>query len=372
MLKLRALPALLIGLALASSPAAAEVRIGLAAPITGPDAVFGAELRNGVEQAVLDINAKGGILGQHLVLTVGDDVSDPKRGVAVANKLLAAKVSLVVGDFNSTVTLPASEIYSDHAVLDITPASNNPQITERGLDFVFRTCGRDDEQGAVAAKFLAAKTGKKIAILHDKTTYGKGLADETRKRLLEVGVKEVLYDGVDKGEKDYSAIVARIKATGADFVYWGGLATEAGLIVRQMHDQGVNAVLVAGDGIASDDFAAAGGDAVDGTLMTFPIDPRNRPEAADVVKEFKARGINPEAYTFYAYAAVEVMQQAAQAADSLDPAAMAKVMHSGMRFKTVLGDISYDAKGDITQPDYALFVWKKGPDGKMDYDRLGQ
>lgn len=363
---------LLFVASLVSEPALAEVRIGLAAPITGPDAVFGTELRNGVQQAVHDINTQGGILGQHLVLSIGDDVSDPKRGVAVANKFIAAKVSLVIGDFNSTVTLPASEIYSDHAVLDITPASTNPQVTERGLDFVFRTCGRDDEQGAVAAKFLAAHAGKKIAILHDRTTYGKGLADDARQRLLAAGVKEVLYDGVDSGQKDFSAIVARIKAVGADFVYWGGLAPEAGLIVRQMRDGGARAVLVGSDAIASDDFAAAAGDAAQGTLMTFSIDPRSRPEAANVMKEFKASGVNPETYTLYAYAAVEVMRQAAQAAHSLDPAAMAKAMHSGMQFKTVLGEISYDARGDVTQPDYVMFVWKKEADGAIGYDRLEQ
>ncbi len=356
--------------ALLASSAAAEVRIGLGAPISGPDAVFGAELRSGVEQAILDINAKGGILGKHLVLSVGDDGSDPKKGVAVANKLVADKVSFVVGHFNSTVTLPASEIYSDNAVLDITPASTNPQVTERGLDFVFRTCGRDDQQAQVAAKFLAAQSGKKIAILYDNTTYGKGLADKTRSVLLDLEIKDVLYDGVDKGEKDYSAIVARIKAAGADFLYWGGLGTEAGIIVRQMRAQSVNTQLIAGDGIASDDFSAAGGDAVEGTLMTFPPDPRRRPEATAAVKRFKGRGIDPEAYTLYAYAAIEALEQAAEAADSLDPAALAKVMHSGIKFKTVLGTISYDAKGDITEPDYVIFVWKKGSDGTMDYDRL--
>jgi branched-chain amino acid transport system substrate-binding protein len=363
------LPALLLLLA---SPAAGEVRIGLGAPLSGPDAVFGAELREGVEQAVHDINAKGGILGQHVVLSIGDDGSDPKKGVAVANKLVADKVSFVVGHFNSTVTLPASEIYSDHAILDITPASTNPQITERGLDFVFRTCGRDDQQAGVAASFLASQSGKKIAILNDTTTYGKGLADETRKRLADLGVKEVLYDGVEKGETDYSAIVGRIKSAGADFVYWGGGATEAGVILQQMRGQGVNAVLIAGDGIALEDFSAAGGDAVEGTLMTFPSDARDRPEAAEVVKRFKARGVDLEAYTLYAYAAVELIEQAAMAAGSLDPAALAKVMHSGVGLKTVLGTISFDAKGDITPPDYAIFVWQKNADGKMEFAPLAK
>jgi branched-chain amino acid transport system substrate-binding protein len=369
---MKPLPGLLLAVSIVATPVAAEVRIGVGAPITGPDAVFGAEIRNGVEQAAHEINMKGGILGKHVVLSIGDDAGDPKKGVAVANKFMAIKVSFVVGHFNSTVTLPTSEIYADHTVLDITPASTNPQVTERGLDMIFRTCGRDDQQARVAANFLAAQTGKKIAIVHDNTTYGKGLADDTRKDLLALGVKDVLYDDVNKGETDYSAIVSKIKAAAADYVYWGGLAPEAGLILRQMRDQGVDTVLIAGDGIAGGEFVTNGGNAVEGTLMTFPTDPRNRPEAAEVVKKFKAKNINPEAYTLYSYAAVQVIEQAAQAARALDPTAIAKVMHSGMHFKTAIGDISYDAKGDVVTPDYAIFVWKKGVNGTVGFYERGK
>ncbi len=355
---------------LASLPAAAQTKIAVAGPITGADAIFGAQLRFGVEQAVEDINASGDILGKKIVLSVGDDAADPKQGVSVANKFVGDQVSFVVGHFNSSVTMPASEIYSENNILEITPGSTNPQITERGLELIFRTCGRDDQQGAVAADFLARQAGKKIAILHDKTTYGKGLADETRKHLHALGVTEVFYEGVSKGEKDYSAIVSKIKASGADIVYWGGLQTEGGLIIRQMRDQGVAATLMAGDGVASDEFAAIGGPGVEGTFMTFPPDPRNRPEAAEVVKKFKAKNFNPETYTLYSYAAVQIIKQAAEIAKSLDPTAIAKVMHSGLAFKTVIGDISYDAKGDVTRADYTVFVWKKGPEGKISYYEL--
>ncbi|HYP57402.1 MAG TPA: branched-chain amino acid ABC transporter substrate-binding protein [Beijerinckia sp.] len=355
-----------------SGYALAQVKIGIGGPITGADASFGAQLRMGTEQAVTDINAAGGILGKKLSLSVGDDAADPKQGVSVANKFVGDQISLVVGHFNSGVTMPASEIYAENNILEITPASTNPQITERGLETIFRTCGRDDQQGAVAAEFLAKQKGKKIAILHDKTTYGKGLADETRKKLAALGVKDVLYEGINKGEKDYSAIVSKIKASGADILYWGGLQTEAGLLVRQMRDQGVATVLMGGDGIASDEYAAIGGPGTEGTFMTFPPDPRNRPEAAAVVKEFKAKNFNPETYTLYSYAAVEIMKQAAEAAKSLDPSEMANVMHSGKTFKTVIGDISYDKKGDITRSDYTVFVWKKGPDGRISYYELGK
>ncbi len=352
--------------------AQADVRLGVGAPVTGPDATFGAQLRMGAEQAVADINASGGILGQQISIEVGDDAADPKQGVSVANKFVGDQIAFVVGHFNSGVTMPASDVYAEANILEITPGSTNPQITERGIETIFRTCGRDDQQGAVAAKFLAAQGAKKIAIVHDKTTYGKGLADETKKSLNALGVTEVLYEGVNKGEKDYSAVVSKIKESGADIVYWGGVHTEGGLLLRQMRDQGVSAVMMGGDGIASDEFAAIAGPGVEGTFMTFPPDPRDRPEAAKVVQEFKAKNFNPETYTLYSYAAVEVLKQAAEAAKSLDAAEVAKAMHSGMNFKTVIGDINFDKKGDVTRADYVVFVWKKGPDGRIGYYQLGK
>ncbi len=351
-------------------PARADIRLGIGAPITGPDATFGAQLRMGAEQAAADINAAGGILGQKISIEVGDDAADPKQGVSVANKFVGDQVAFVIGHFNSGVTMPASEVYAENNILEITPGSTNPKVTDRGIDTLFRTCGRDDQQGAVAANFLSEHGFKKIAILHDKTTYGKGLADETKKSLNARGITEVLYEGLNKGEKDYSAIVSKIKESGADVLYWGGVHTEGGLLLRQMRDQGVDTVMMGGDGIASDEFAAIAGPGVEGTLMTFPPDPRDRPEAAKVVAEFKAKNFNPETYTLYSYASVEVLNQAAQAAKSLDSAEVAKAIHSGMPFKTVIGDISFDKKGDVTRADYVVFVWKKGPDGRVSYYQL--
>ncbi|WP_219323090.1 branched-chain amino acid ABC transporter substrate-binding protein [Methylovirgula sp. HY1] len=354
------------------------IKIGVGGPMTGSDAVFGAEMRNGVEQAVRDINAAGGILHHRLSVDIGDDAGDPKQGVVVAKKFVADHVHFVVGHFNSGVTLAASAIYADNNILDITPASTNPQITERGLATVFRTCGRDDQQAAVAAKFLASpkflasqglasQNDERIAIAHDNTTYGKSLADGARKELAQLGIKDVLYKGVAKGEKDYSALVSKMKAARADILYWGGQQTEAALILRQMRAHGIATVMIASSSIASDEFAAIGGDSVVGTYMTFPLDPRNRPQAAKVVKAFKARNLDPETYTLYAYAAVQVIAQAAQQAHSLDPKAIAKVMHAGVSFKTVLGVLAFDAKGDITRPDYSIFIWRKGADGKISY-----
>jgi branched-chain amino acid transport system substrate-binding protein len=343
-----------------SGVAQAQVKFGVAGPITGPNAAFGAQLKNGTTQAIEDLNAKGGILGQKIELLVGDDVSDPKQGVSVANKFVGDGVKVVVGHFNSGVTIPASEVYQENGIVMVTPSATNPKVTERGMWNVFRTCGRDDQQGEVAASFIAKNLkGKKIAVVHDKTTYGQGLADETKKSMNKLGVKEVLYEGVNTGEKDYSALVSKIKSSGADYIYWGGLHTEGGLIVRQMRDQGVKAVMISGDGITSDEFATIGGPGVEGTLMTFPPDPRKRPEAKEVVKRFEANNFNPEAYTLYSYAAVQVIAQAAEQAKSLDPKKVAEALHSGKTFKTVIGDLAFDKKGDITRPDYVLYTWKK-------------
>src|ERR1700730_9634525 len=351
-----------------SGAASAQIKMGVAGPITGPNAAFGAQLVQGTTQAIEDINKAGGILGQQITLEQGDDVSNPKQGVSVANKFAGDGVKFVVGHFNSGVTIPASDVYQENGMLEVTPASNNPKVTARGLWNIFRTCGRDDQQGSVAGDYILKNfQGKKIAIIHDKTTYGQGLADATRGVINKGGIKEVLYEGVNKDDKDFSAVVSKVKASGADLIYWGGLHDTGGLILRQMRDQGIKAPLMGGDGIADDGFAAIAGPGAEGTLMTYGPDPRKRPEAKDVVAKFRAKNFEPQAYTLYSYAAVQVIKQAAEAAKSLDPKKVADQMHSGMKFSTVIGDLSFDKKGDVTRLDYVVYVWKKNPDGKITY-----
>src|SRR5271154_5400292 len=346
--------------------ARADVLIGVAGPITGANASFGAQLTQGVNQAAEDMNKQGGILGQKIVVEPGDDVSDPKQGVSVANKFVGDGVHFLVGHFNSGVTIPASEVYADNNVLFITPSATNPKVTDRKLWDAFRTCGRDDQQGKLGADLALGKLKeKKIAIIHDKTPYGKGLADAAKGFMNAGGKTEVLYEGVNVGEKDYSAVVSKIKASGADYLMWGGLHTEGGLIVRQMRDQGMTTVMISGDGITDNEFASIGGPGVEGTLMSFGPEPRNNPAAKEIVAAFKAKGFEPEGYTLYSYAAMQIMKEAAEKAKSLDPKKMAEYMHSGATFKTVIGDISYDKKGDRTNVDYVWYVWKKAPDGKL-------
>ena len=364
-----------LGLAFADT-VSAQIKLGVAGPITGGSAAFGAQLKNGTEQAVEDINAAGGILGQKIQIFVGDDRADPKEGVSVANKFVGDGVKFVVGHFNSGVTIPSSEVLQENGILAITPAATNPKVTERNMWNIFRTCGRDDQQGVVAGAIIADKfKGKRVAVVHDKTTYGQGLAEETRKAMNAKGVKEVLYEGVNVGDKDYSALVSKLKASRADLVYWGGLHDTGGLILRQMRDQGLKATFMGADGITDDEFAAIAGPGAEGTLMTFSPDPRTNPANKKIIEVFRKKGFEPQAYTLYSYAAVQVIKQAAEQAKSLDPKKVAEVMHSGKVFNTVLGDISFDKKGDVTgytvagkkKVRYVLYVWKKGSDGKITY-----
>ncbi len=350
----------------AAAPAKADIQIGVAGPITGSNATFGVQLKEGAEQAVADINAKGGVLGQKLVLNIGDDACDPKQAVSVANDFASKKVVFVAGHFCSGSSIPASKVYTEEGILQISPASTNPKFTDEGAWNTFRTCGRDDQQGAVAGAYIAKQyKGQKIAILHDNSAYGKGLADETKKALNKAGVKETLYSPYTPGEKDYTAIVSRLKQAGINVIYIGGYQTETGLIKRQSTQQGLNAVVIGGDALVTNEYWQITGDTGEGTLMTFPSDPRVRPTAAAVVKEFKDKGIDPEGYVLYTYAAVQVWAEAVEKAKTTDPKKVAAVLKSGGPWNTVLGKLGYDKKGDITESDYVLYIWHNGSYAQM-------
>ncbi|MBC2887416.1 branched-chain amino acid ABC transporter substrate-binding protein [Ochrobactrum sp. CM-21-5] len=346
----------------------ADVLLGLGVPVTGPNAVYGAQIQKGAEAAIKEINDAGGINGEKIAITIGDDVSDPKQGISVANKFAADGVKYVIGHFNSGVCIPVSTVYAENGILEISPGCTNPVYTEQELWNTFRTCGRDDQQGIVAGQYIIDKfKDAKIAVIHDKTPYGQGLADETKKTLNEGGVKEAVYEGVNVGEKDFSALIAKLKQQGITVLYWGGLHAEAGLIMRQLADQGLKVQFISGDGIVSNELASIAGDAVAGTLNTFGPDPRNNPDNAELVKKFRDAGFEPEAYTLYSYAAVQSLAQAAKAAGSNDPQEVAKAMKEKGPFKTVLGDLSYDEKGDPKLPGYVMYKWEKGADGKYTY-----
>jgi branched-chain amino acid transport system substrate-binding protein len=350
--------------AVGAAAAKADIPIAVVGPMTGQYAAFGAQMKAGAEQAVADINKAGGVLGQKLMLEIGDDACDPKQAVAVANQVAAKGVKLVAGHFCSGSSIPASDVYDEENVIQISPASTNPKLTEQGKKNVFRTCGRDDQQGLVAGNYIADKyAGKKIAIVHDKQAYSKGLADETKKQLNARGIQEVMYETVTPGEKDYSALVSKLKQAGVDVLYYGGYHTEAGLIVRQMREQGMSTVLISGDALVTQEYWGITGPLGEGTLMTFSPDPRKNPAAVPVVKEFRAKGIEPEGYTLYTYGAIQACVDAVKAAGGADTAKVLDKLHTGT-FDTVLGKIGFDEKGDVKAPGYVFYVWK---DGKYDY-----
>jgi len=346
------------------SVAWADIVIATAGPMTGQYASFGEQMRRGAEMAVADLNAKGGVMGQKLQLKVGDDACDPKQAVAVANKFASEKVVFVAGHFCSGSSIPASKVYTEEGILQISPASTNPKLTEEGGPNVFRVCGRDDQQGTVAGNYLASKfKGKKIAIIHDKTAYGKGLADETKKQMNKRGKKETMYEAYTAGEKDYSALVSKLKNAGVNVVYVGGYHTEAGLMARQAKEQGYAVQLVSGDALVTDEFWKITGPAGEGTLMTFSPDPRKNPAATAAVKKFRAQKYEPEGYTLYTYGAIQAWAQAVTKAKSTDWKKVAGTLRKG-KFSTVLGSIGFDKKGDVTAPGYVFYVWKNG---KYDY-----
>jgi branched-chain amino acid transport system substrate-binding protein len=346
------------------SPAKADITIATVGPMTGQYATFGEQMKAGAEMAVKDLNAAGGVLGQKVKLLVEDDACDPKQAVAIANKLASEKVVFVAGHFCSGSSIPASQVYTEEDILQISPASTNPKLTEEGGPNVYRTCGRDDQQGLVAGNYIADHFGdKKIAILQDKTAYGKGLADETMKQLEKRGIKPEMYLAYTAGEKDYSALVSKLKEAGIDVVYIGGYHTEAGLIIRQAYGQGYKPQLISGDALVTDEYWKITGPTGEGTLMTFSPDPRKNPDAAPVVKRFRDEGIEPEGYVLYTYGAIQAWAQAVEKAGTTKTEAVEKVLNTD-KFNTVLGDIGFDSKGDVTAPGYVFYVWK---DGKYDY-----
>ncbi len=358
--------AAVLAVTLAGAAAQAQIRIATVGPMTGSYAAVGAQMKAGAEQAVADLNKAGGVNGQQLVLEVGDDACDPRQAVSVANQMASRKVAVVAGHYCSGSSIPASKVYAEEGVLQISPASTNPKYTDDGSWNTFRVCGRDDQQGLVAGKYLAtAFKGKKLAILHDNSAYGKGLADETKKALNANGMTETLYAAYTPGERDYSAIVSRMKQAGIDVIYVGGYHTETGLIARQAKEQGMNITMVGGDALVTNEFWQIAGPAGENTLMTFPSDPRKRPTAAAAVAEFKAKGIDPEGYTLYTYGAIQVWAEAAKKANSIDGKKVADILHSGQTWDSVLGPITFDKKGDITTADYVFYVWKNGNYSEM-------
>jgi branched-chain amino acid transport system substrate-binding protein len=357
---------LALAIALAAAAAArADILIAVAGPMsvttmTGQYATFGEQLIRGTEMAVRDVNERGGIEGQKLRLLIADDGCDPKLAVDVANELAKQGVVFVAGHYCSGASIPASRVYHGKSVLMITPSSTNPHLTEQGFANVFRVNGRDDVQAAFAADYVLDNgLAERIAVVHDQTTFGKSISDEFRRRLNERGVREAMYEPISQGDKDFGVLAARMRDAGIQLVYFGGYHIEAGLLARQLSERNPGARMMVTSAVITGEYWDLAGPGGEGTLMTFAPDPRERPEAAEVVKKFEAVGYSPEGHTLYAYTAIQVFAEAARKAGSTKLEALVTALREGT-YETVLGPLTFDSRGDVVGYTYCIYEWHAG------------
>ena len=360
MSKLR-LPLALLALLLAAMPGRADILIGAAAPFSGSNAVLGEQLRRGVQMAVDDINATGGIRGEKLAVQFADDGCDPRKAIDVATGFVSAGVKAVIGHYCSGASIPASKVYQKAGLIEISPASTNPKLTDGGGWNVIRLVPRDDAQAVAAAALVLEKfPGAKIAIVNDQTPGFAMLAARFRDALAAKGVVPALQESFKAGTKDFAPLAQRLNAAGIGLVYLTGSYVESGLIAQALRAAGSQAQIVSGDALVTEDYGNQAKDAATGTLMTFTYDPRKFKTAQGVVERFRAQDQNPEGFTLYAYAAVQALAAAAEATGTLDSTRLAEWLRGGNRFDTVVGPISFDAKGDLTNPAIAWFKWIDG------------
>lgn len=338
--------------------AADTIKIALAGPVTGPVAQYGDMQFIGAKMAIEQINKAGGVNGSQLEGVVFDDACDPKQAVAVANRIVNQEIQFVVGHLCSSSTQPASDIYEDEGILMVTAASTSPEITTRGYELVFRTIGLDSLQGPTAGKYIAEQVKpKKVAVIHDKQQYGEGIATAVRDVLKEAGIDVPVFEGVTAGDKDFSALIAKLRQEGVDFVYYGGYHPELGLILRQSAEQGLKVDFMGPEGVGNSDISAIAGEASEGLLVTLPKafdeDPRN----AELVEAFKAKNEDPTGpFVFPAYAAVQIIADGIKLAGDTDTAKVAEALRAN-EFDTPTGVLSFDEKGDLQNFNFVVYKW---------------
>jgi branched-chain amino acid transport system substrate-binding protein len=338
--------------------------------MTGRLSWYGEQWQRGTQLAVDDINAAGGLLGQRVALTIGDDNCDPAQAEALARSLVAKGVVAVIGHTCSEAAIAAAPVYEAGRVIMIAPTASNPALTESGWRHVFRTYGRDDLQGRIAAEYLArVHRSDRIAIVFTQGAYSRGLAIETQRRLNELGVEEVAFVGVDPAAAEWAALAERLGEEGVRVIYAPMHSPDAGLLIRSAAEQGRAFKVVGGDAISSEDFWLITGEAGEGTRFTSGPHPRTFPQAKDVVERFRQAGYEPAKDTLYVYAAAQAWAQAVAQAGTLEPEAVMRVLHEA-EFDTVLGRIGFDEKGDVEgfEP-FVWFVWRGGKYEPVDEPR---
>jgi branched-chain amino acid transport system substrate-binding protein len=360
---LAAVAALALTAGMLAAPAQAQDTIKIAAvgPTTGPVTQYGDMVREGVATAVEQVNAAGGVNGKKLEVVVIDDGCEPKQGPTAANRVVNDKIGFVVGGVCSGATIAAAPIYEQEGVVMITPSATSPALTDgKKFNFIFRTIGRDDQQGPAAAAYIIDKVKpKRVAVLHDKQSYGQGIATSVKNVLEKANIKIVDFEGINAGDSDYSAVITKLKSENADFVYYGGYHPEMGLLMRQAAEQGLKAQFMGPEGTGNPDINAIAGPAVEGMLLTLPADFSQDPKNASVVKLFKDKNRNPSgAFQLTAYTATMAIVDGIKGSGSTDPAKVAAWLHKNS-IESPIGKISWNSQGDLNKFAFEVFQWHK-------------
>ena len=350
----------LLGAAVAGQAQAQNIQFAMVIPTTGPLTQYGDMVKEGVSTAVEQINAAGGINGKKIEVTTIDDACEPKQGPVAANRVVNNNIGYMIGPVCSGAAIAAAPIYDNEGVVVVTPSATSPALTEgKNFHYIFRTIGRDDQQGPSAAKFILEKAKPaKVAVLHDKQSYGQGIASSVRDTLEKGGMKVALFEGINAGDSDYSAIITKLKSAGVDFVYYGGYHPEMGLLLRQAAEQGLKVRMMGPEGVGNPEVNAIAGNAVEGMLVTMPADFSTNPQNAAIVKAFQDKKRNPSgAFQLTAYAATQALAESIKAVGN-DPKKVADHLHQA-KIDTVIGPVSWNKQGDLTDFDFQIFQWHK-------------
>jgi len=349
--------------ALGAGAQGAAIKIGVPVPLSGGNAKMGNDISQAATLAVEEWNAKGGVLGRKIEIMAFDDACDAQQSVTAAHKLVDGGVVAVAGGYCSSAAIPASAVYHDAGVAFVADASSNPKLTDQGFENVFRVIGRDDQQGPYAAGFMInALKAKKIAIIHDNTLYAKGLADATKAALEgKPGVQVVFFDAVTPGEKDFSAVLTKVKSLSPDVTYYTGYYPEGGLIAKQFKDLGVSGKFMAGDANNDPTFISEAGPASEGVFVTSTPLPQDQSSAKSFIDRYKKRwNQDPGPYSALEYDAVNVVINAIKQSGSTDRAAVIKAITATKNYQGATGAINFDKKGDRTSVLYITYIIKGG------------
>lgn len=353
------MPVLAFTLLLPTS-AFADITITLSGPFSGSTAAQGEELKAGADAAIAEINKAGGVLGQKLALKTEDDACNATQATIVANKIAAAPTAGVIGPLCSAATLSAAPIYAENGVPQLT-LSSNPQITEAGHKNLLRLVGRDDRQAPDLVTYLGQNYPKdtRFVVIDDKGSWGLTFADLTAAALKKDGYTVALRDAITPGQKDFSALITRLKTEKIKTVVMGLYVTEAALLVRQAREQGFTGDFFGGDPIQTPEFAKVAGAAAEGVHQSGLFDPRGNPAGDKLMAELQQAKKPIGVYTFYAYVGVKVYADAIIRAGSAKPADIIKALHN-TTLDSMIGPIKFDEKGDLKHFTYSIFVWKNG------------